>query len=162
MAEFTRQPIIFPLSNPTSRSEATPDDLLAWTEGRAVIGTGSPFPLVRKNGVSMRIDQTNNSYVFPGIGLGAITARAKRITDGMLLAAARALADVSPSKADQKANLLPPVSELRDVSYRVALAVAAQAQSEGVAEQTSRDELEACVRLKMWTPTYRPYRRTFN
>jgi len=162
MAEFTRQPIIFPLSNPTSRSEATPDDLLAWTEGRAVIGTGSPFPLVRKNGVSMRIDQTNNSYVFPGIGLGAITARAKRITDGMLLSAARALADVSPSKTDPKANLLPPVSELRDVSYRVALAVAAQAQSEGVAEQTSRDELEACVRLKMWTPTYRPYRRTFS
>jgi len=162
MAEGTPQPIIFPLSNPTSRSEATPDDLLAWTEGRAVIGTGSPFPPVLKNGISMRIDQTNNSYVFPGIGLGAITARAKRITDGMLLAAARALADMSPSKSDPKANLLPPVSELRDVSYRVALAVAAQAQSEGVAEHTSREELEACVRLKMWTPTYRPYRRRFN
>ena len=162
MAEGTPQPIIFPLSNPTSRSEATPDDLLAWTEGRAVIGTGSPFPPVLKNGISMRIDQTNNSYVFPGIGLGAITARAKRITDGMLLAAARALADVSPSKSDPKANLLPPVSELRDISYRVALAVAAQAQSEGVAEHTSREELEACVRLKMWTPTYRPYRRMFN
>jgi len=162
MAEGTPQPIIFPLSNPTSRSEATPDDLLAWTEGRAVVGTGSPFPPVLKNGISMRIDQTNNSYVFPGIGLGAITARAKRITDGMLLAAARALADMSPSKSDPKANLLPPVSELRDVSYRVALAVAAQAQSEGVAEHTSREELEACVRLKMWTPTYRPYRRRFN
>lgn len=162
MAEGTPQPIIFPLSNPTSRSEATPDDLLAWTEGRAVIGTGSPFPPVLKNGISMRIDQTNNSYVFPGIGLGAITARAKRITDGMLLAAARALADMSPSKSDPKANLLPPVSELRDVSYRVALAVAAQAQSEGVEEHTSREELEACVRLKMWTPTYRPYRRRFN
>jgi len=162
MAEGTPQPIIFPLSNPTSRSEATPDDLLAWTEGRAVIGTGSPFPPVLKNGISMRIDQTNNSYVFPGIGLGAITTRAKRVTDGMLLAAARALADMSPSKSDPKANLLPPVSELRDVSYRVALAVAAQAQSEGVAEHTSREELEACVRLKMWTPTYRPYRRRFN
>jgi malate dehydrogenase (oxaloacetate-decarboxylating) len=162
MAECTPQPIIFPLSNPTSRSEATSDDLLAWTEGRAVIGTGSPFPPVLKNGVSMRIDQTNNSYVFPGIGLGAIATRAKRITDGMLLAAARAVADMSPSKSDPKANLLPPVSELRDVSYRVAFAVAAQAQSEGVAEHTSREELEACVRLKMWTPAYRPYRRMFN
>jgi malate dehydrogenase (oxaloacetate-decarboxylating) len=162
MAEFTPQPIIFPLSNPTSRSEATPNDLLAWTEGRAVISTGSPFPPVVKNGVSMRIDQTNNSYVFPGIGLGAIAVRARRITDGMLLAAARALPEVSPSKCDPKANLLPPVSELRDVSYRVAIAVALQAQREGLGEQTSREELEARIRLKMWTPVYRPYRRAFN
>jgi malate dehydrogenase (oxaloacetate-decarboxylating) len=162
MAESTRQPIIFPLSNPTSRSEATPSDLLAWTEGRAVIGTGSPFPPVVKNGVHVRVDQTNNSYVFPGIGLGAIAVRARRISDGMLLAAAQALAQVSPSKHDSKANLLPPVTDLRDVSYRVALAVALQAQSEGLAEQTSREELEACIRLKMWTPVYRPYRRTFS
>jgi malate dehydrogenase (oxaloacetate-decarboxylating) len=162
MAESTQQPIIFPLSNPTSRSEATPSDLLAWTEGRAVISTGSPFPPVLKNGVSMRVDQTNNSYVFAGIGLGAIAARARRISDGMLLAAARALAEVSPSTRDPKANLLPPVSELRDVSCRLALAVARQAQRECLAEQTSREELETCIRLKMWTPTYRPYRRTFN
>jgi malate dehydrogenase (oxaloacetate-decarboxylating) len=161
VAEFTQQPIIFPLSNPTSRSEATPNDLLAWTEGRAVIGTGSPFPPVVKNGVPVRIDQTNNSYVFPGIGLGAISVRARRISDGMLLAAARALAEASPSKRDSNANLLPPVTELRDVSYRVALALALQAQSEGLAEGTSREELEARICLKMWTPTYRPYRRTF-
>jgi malate dehydrogenase (oxaloacetate-decarboxylating) len=161
VAEFTQQPIIFPLSNPTSRSEATPSDLLDWTEGRAVIGTGSPFPPVVKNGVQRRIDQTNNSYVFPGIGLGAISVRARRISDGMLLAAARALAEASPSKRDPNANLLPPVTELRDVSYRVALALALQAQSEGLAEETSREELEARIRLKMWTPTYRPYRRTF-
>ena len=152
MAESTQQPIIFPLSNPTSRSEATPSDLLAWTEGRAVISTG----------VSMRVDQTNNSYVFAGIGLGAIAARARRISDGMLLAAARALAEVSPSTRDPKANLLPPVSELRDVSCRLALAVARQAQRECLADQTSREELETCIRLKMWMPTYRPYRRTFN
>jgi malate dehydrogenase (oxaloacetate-decarboxylating) len=107
VAESTQQPIIFPLSNPTSRSEATPSDLLAWTEGRAVIGTGSPFPPVLKNGVYMRIDQTNNSYVFPGIGLGALTARARHISDATLLAAARALVEVSPSKRDSKANLLP-------------------------------------------------------
>ena len=162
LAEFTQQPIIFPLSNPTSRSEATPSDLLAWTDGRAVIGTGSPFPPVLKNGVYVRVDQTNNSYVFPGIGLGAITARTQRISDGMLLAAARALAEASPSRCDRKANLLPPVTELRDISYRVALAVALQAQSEGLAEQTSRETLEARIRSKMWMPTYRPYRRRFN
>jgi malate dehydrogenase (oxaloacetate-decarboxylating) len=143
------------LSNPTSRSEATPSDLLDWTEGRAVIGTGSPFPPVVKNGVQRRIDQTNNSYVFPGIGLGAISVWARRISDGMLLAAARALAEASPSKRDSNANLLPPVTELRDVSYRVALALALQVQSEGLAEETSREELEALIRLKMWTPTYR-------
>jgi len=80
----------------------------------------------------------------------------------MLLAAARALAEMSPSKRDPRANLLPPVTELRDVSYRVALAVALQAQSEGLAERTSREELEACIRLKMWAPMYRPYRRTFS
>jgi malate dehydrogenase (oxaloacetate-decarboxylating) len=161
VAEFTPQPIIFPLSNPTSRSEATPSDLLDWTEGRAVIGTGSPFPPVVKNGVERRIDQTNNSYVFPGIGLGAISVRARRISDGMLLAAARALAEASPSKRDSNANLLRPVTELRDVSYRLALALALQAQSEGLAEGTGREELKARIRLKMWTPTYRPYRRTF-
>jgi malate dehydrogenase (oxaloacetate-decarboxylating) len=162
VAEFTPQPIIFPLSNPTSRCEATPSDLLAWTEGHAIIGTGSPFPPVVKNGAPVRIDQTNNSYVFPGIGLGAISVRARRISDGMLLAAARALAAASPSKRDSTANLLPPVTELRDVSYRVALALALQAQSEGLAEETSREELEARIRLKMWTPVYRPYRRTFS
>jgi malate dehydrogenase (oxaloacetate-decarboxylating) len=162
MAEFTQQPIIFPLSNPTSRSEATPSDLLTWTEGRAVIGTGSPFPPVLKDGLAKRIDQTNNSYVFPGIGLGVISAQARHISDGMLLAAARALAEISPSRRDPSANLLPPVTELREVSYRVALAIALQAQREGLAEQTSREKLEASVRLKMWTPNYRPYRRTFD
>jgi malate dehydrogenase (oxaloacetate-decarboxylating) len=159
MAAGTQQPIIFPLSNPTSRSEATPTDLLAWTEGRAVIGTGSPFPPVRKNGRPFTIDQTNNAYVFPGIGLGSIVVRASRISDGMLMAAARALAEVSPSKGDRNANLLPPVSELREASSRVALAVGRQAQAEGLAQKTSDEELEIQLRERMWTPLYRPYKR---
>ena len=159
MAAQTAQPIIFPLSNPTSRCEATPSDLLAWTGGRAVIGTGSPFPPVMKNGASFRIDQTNNAYVFPGIGLGAIAVDARRISDGMLMAAARALAEASPSRRDRKANLLPPVTALREVSRRVAIAVASQAQIEGFAVQTGADELAARVDAKMWTPVYRPYRR---
>jgi malate dehydrogenase (oxaloacetate-decarboxylating) len=161
IAEFTPQPIIFPLSNPTSSSEATPTDLLAWTQGRAVIGTGSPFPPVRKDGVSFRVDQTNNAYVFPGIGLGSISVKARRVSDGMLMAAARALAQASPSKRDRKANLLPPVTQLREVSKRVAIAVALQAQAEGLAEETGQDELAYRVGAKMWTPIYRPYRRSF-
>ncbi len=161
MAEFTAQPIIFPLSNPTSRCEAAPSDLLAWTEGRAVIGTGSPFPPVLKDGVSFRVDQTNNAYVFPGIGLGAIAVEARRISDGMLMAAARALAEASPSRLDRNANLLPPVTALREVSRRVATAVASQAQAEGLAVQRSQHELAALLGAKMWTPIYRPYRRTF-
>ena len=97
MASSVQRPIIFPLSNPTERSEATPQDLFAWTEGRAVIGTGSPFPPIRRNGQDFRVDQTNNAYVYPGIGLGAIAAKARRISDGMFLAAARAVAELSPA-----------------------------------------------------------------
>jgi malate dehydrogenase (oxaloacetate-decarboxylating) len=159
MAEFTHQPIIFPLSNPTSRCEATPTDIFDWTHGRAVVGTGSPFPPVVKDGIELRVDQTNNAYVFPGIGLGSIAVEARRISDGMLMAAARALAGTSPSRLDPKANLLPPVAQLREVSYHVALAVALQAQAEGLAEPKSADEVEAMVKAKMWTPVYRSYRR---
>jgi malate dehydrogenase (oxaloacetate-decarboxylating) len=160
MAAHTPRPIIFPLSNPTSRSEATPDDLMSWTDGQAVIGTGSPFPPVRRDGVSVRVDQTNNAYVFPGIGLGSIAARARRISDNMLMAAARALASLSPSRTNAKANLLPPVTNLREVSYHVALAVALEAQKDGLAERSDKGELASLIRTKMWTPVYRAYYRT--
>ncbi|HZN31877.1 MAG TPA: NAD-dependent malic enzyme [Xanthobacteraceae bacterium] len=159
MAQLTERPVIFPLSNPTSRSEATPADLIDWTDGRAVIGTGSPFPPVLRKGRPQPVDQTNNAYVFPGLGLGAIAAQARRVSDGMLMAAARALADASPARHDAGANLLPPVDELRRVSYRVAVAVALAAQAEGLAQPTTRDALEARIQSKMWTPVYRPYRR---
>jgi malate dehydrogenase (oxaloacetate-decarboxylating) len=159
MAAAVARPVIFPLSNPTSRTEATPSDLMAWTEGRAVVGAGSPFPPVLKNGAYVRVDQTNNSYVFPGIGLGAIAVHARRISDGMLMAAARALADVSPARLNPDANLLPPVSELRDVSLRVAQAVALQAREEGLTEPMDAGDIYQVIRNKMWTPVYRPYRR---
>jgi malate dehydrogenase (oxaloacetate-decarboxylating) len=160
MAQFTERPVIFPLSNPPSRSEATPADLVDWTDGRAVIGTGSPFPPVPHNGRPRPVDQTNNAYVFPGLGLGVIAAQARRVSDGMLMAAARALADASPARLDADANLLPPVDDLRQVAYRVAVAVALQAQAEGLAPATTGDALEARIRAKMWTPVYRPYRRS--
>jgi malate dehydrogenase (oxaloacetate-decarboxylating) len=159
MAEHTHQPVIFPLSNPTSRSEATPADLLAWTDGRAIFGTGSPFKPVNWNGRQIKVDQTNNSYIFPGVGLGLVAARVRRVSDAMFMAAAKALADASPAHQDTNATLLPPVTALRDVSYQVALAVAQQAREEGLTELQSDDALAAAIRAKMWTPHYRPYRR---
>ena len=158
MAAHVQRPVIFPLSNPTDRSEATPAELLAWTEGRAVIGTGSPFLPIPRNGHPFRIDQTNNAYVYPGVGLGTIAVQARRISDGMFLAAARAIAELSPAKADAHANLLPPLAELRKISFHVAVAVAKQADSEGLAAVPDRD-IAAAVRSKMWEPVYATYRR---
>jgi len=159
MASYVPRPIIFPLSNPTERSEATPQDLFAWTEGRAVIGTGSPFPPIRRNGQDFRVDQTNNAYVYPGIGLGAIAVQARRISDGMFLAAARTVADLSPARRDPAANLLPPLVELRKISFHVAVAVAKQAIAEGLADARAEADIVATVQTKMWEPVYARYRR---
>ncbi len=159
MAARVRRPIIFPLSNPTQRSEASPQDLDAWTEGRAIIGTGSPFPPLRRDGREIRVDQTNNAYVYPGIGLGVIAVKARRISDAMFLAAARGLAELAPARHDPAANLLPPLVALRKISFHVAVAVAAQAVAEGLADPLSDDEVAAAVRAKMWQPVYATYRR---
>jgi malate dehydrogenase (oxaloacetate-decarboxylating) len=162
MADRVRRPVIFPLSNPTERAEATPQDLMEWTEGRAVIGTGSPFPPVERNGHAFRIDQTNNAYVYPGIGLGAIAAKARRISDGMFLAAARTIAEMSPAKHDPQANLLPPLVRSRELSLHVAMAVAKEAQADGLAGITSDEALTAAVKAKMWEPVYADYVRIMN
>ena len=159
MAKAVKRPVIFPLSNPTERSEATPADLDAWTQGRAVIATGSPFPPLSRGGKDLRIDQNNNAYVYPGIGLGAIAVRAHRISDGMFLAAAKAIAAQSPARRDPNANLLPPLVEIRKLSFEVALAVARQALQEGCAESLSEEETAAAINAKMWEPVYTPYRR---
>jgi malate dehydrogenase (oxaloacetate-decarboxylating) len=159
MAAETSRPVIFPLSNPTERSEATPADLIAWTDGRAVIGTGSPFPPTVRDGRPFRIDQTNNAYVYPGIGLGAIVVDASRISDGMFLAAARAIAALSPARRDPAANLLPPLADIRSVSFQVAIAVAKQAEAEGLVPRVSDQDLDEAVRAKMWEPVYATYRR---
>ncbi|WP_144161145.1 NAD-dependent malic enzyme [Paraburkholderia sp. BCC1885] len=159
MAEHNARPVIFPLSNPTSRAEATPGDLEAWSEGRAVIGTGSPFPALERKGAKFKVDQTNNSYIFPGVGLGAIAVKASRVTDQMFMAAAKALAAASPARSDPGKNLLPPVTSLRDVSITVALAVALQAHKEGLTQGVSTDQIEGLIRSKVWTPHYVPYQR---
>ncbi len=112
MAQHAERPIIFPLSNPTSQAEATPADLLRWTDGRALVGTGSPFPPVEINGEPVRISQVNNSFIFPGLALGILVSQARRVTDGMIMAAAKALAGLSPSRADKDAPLLPPIGRV--------------------------------------------------
>src|SRR5579863_2844 len=157
MAEHNPRPVIFPLSNPTSRAEATPADLETWSEGRAVIGTGTPFPPLERNGAKFKVDQTNNSYIFPGVGLGAIAVKASRVTDPMFMAAAKALAAVSPARSDAAKNLLPPVTSLREVSVTVALAVALQAHKEGLTQGVNTDQIEDLIRRKVWTPHYAPY-----
>ena len=159
MAEINKRPVIFPLSNPTSRAEATPDDLQAWTDGRAVIGTGSPFPPIERNGAKFKVDQTNNSYIFPGVGLGAIAVKASRVSDQMFMAAAKALAAASPARDDPTKSLLPPVTSLREVSITVALAVALQAHKEGLTQGVDTDQIDGLIRNKVWTPHYVPYNR---
>src|SRR5712692_166926 len=158
MAAGTARPVIFPLSNPVSRCEATPQDLQTWSEGRAVIGTGSPFAPVNHNGKPFTVDQTNNAYVFPGVGLGVLAVDAHRVSDGMFKAAAKALADLSPARLDPAANLLPPVADLRSVGVAVAKAVAKAARSEGLCEPLDDVAITRSIAAKMWTPDYRPYR----
>jgi len=159
MAGAVARPVIFPLSNPVSRSEATPADLLHWTDGRALIGTGSPFPPVDVDGTALTADQTNNAYVFPGVGLGVLAVRARRVSEGMFTAAAKALAAISPAARDPRQNLLPPVRELRSVALTVAAAVARQARAEGLCEEFDDTALDQLIARKMWDPVYRPYYR---
>jgi len=159
MAKHVDRPVVFPLSNPTSKSEAVPSDLLAWTEGRAVIATGSPFPAVTYEGRGIRIGQCNNSFIFPGVGLGVIASGARRVTDAMFVAAARVLSEFSPALQDPEAPLYPPLEQVRDISFRVAMAVAREAQRTGLAE-VDLDNLEHTVSSKMWNPHYVPFRRS--
>ena len=159
MARHVERPIIFPLSNPTSKSEAVPSDLISWTDGRALIATGSPFPSVHYKGRLIRIGQCNNVYIFPGVGLGVLASGSRRVTDEMFLVAARALAEMSPALRDSSASLFPALEDVREVSRAVAVEVGLESQREGLAEKTSREELEQRVKKRMWLPRYMNYRR---
>jgi malate dehydrogenase (oxaloacetate-decarboxylating) len=156
MADRTERPIIFPLSNPTSRIEATPEQLITWTEGRALVATGSPFGPVRYGGRSYPVAQCNNSYIFPGMGLGILAAGAARVSDGMFMAASRALASCSPAREDAAAPLLATLSQVREVARRIAFEVAHQAQSEGLAEKTTATALRKRIEAYYWKPVYHP------
>jgi malate dehydrogenase (oxaloacetate-decarboxylating) len=156
MAKNTERPIIFPLSNPTSRCEATPQQILEWTKGRALIGTGTPFEPVEFNGKAVPIAQTNNSYIFPGLALGIISARAERVSDAMIKIAAGALADLSPTRTNKEGCLLPPLESIRNVSKAIAYAVGEQAIKDGLA-RIERSQLQTELQANIWEPAYKPY-----
>lgn len=154
MARKVKRPIIFPLSNPTSRSEATAEDLIRWTDGRALVATGSPFAPVSYGGRKIPIAQCNNVYIFPAIGLAVVASGARRVTQAMMLAAARTLAANSPALKDASASLLPPLKDLRTVAAEIAFAVGVQAQRDGVAATAPEDELRRRVTTTQWVPEY--------
>jgi malate dehydrogenase (oxaloacetate-decarboxylating) len=154
MVECCEQPLVFPLSNPTSKSEAQPKDVIAWSQGRALVATGSPFDPVEYKGRRHRFAQANNVYVFPGVGLGALVAEAKRVTDSMFTVAAQELA-ASIDEADlAESALFPPLSELRSVTARIAVAVAREAREQGLGKAISDVEIEAAVKEATWFPEY--------
>lgn len=159
MAEHTERPIIFPLSNPTAKAEARPAALLEWTQGRALIATGSPFDPVSFNGKNIRISQCNNAFVFPGIGMGVIVSKAKHLTDEMLWTACKTLSDCSPAKQDPAAPLLPDFSDVYDISKKIALVVANQARKEGLAQVDDNVDFEKIINASFWTPKYYPYKK---
>lgn len=159
MAAKVGRPIIMPLSNPNSLAEAKPENLIHWTEGKAIIATGSPFPEVSYAGKWQRISQSNNAFAFPGIGLGIVVSKASRFTDDMLWAATRALSECSPVYQDITAPILPKLAEARMVSSKVAFAVAEQARKEGLARVAAGLDFKQAIRHSMWEPTYHPYKK---
>ncbi|MGB9408700.1 MAG: NAD-dependent malic enzyme [Terracidiphilus sp.] len=159
MASHTERPIIFPLSNPTSKAEAKPADLLRWTAGRVLVGTGSPFDPVEVNGKLVRISQVNNSFIFPGLALGILVSRSTRVSDAMIMASAKALAGLSPALEDPNAPLLPPIADCRKVSLVIAEAAAKQAMADGTAEAVDDATLRERLRAYVWEPVYQPYER---
>ncbi|WP_298772713.1 NAD-dependent malic enzyme [uncultured Shewanella sp.] len=160
MHSHCERPIVFPLSNPTSRVEATPKDVLHWTKGQALVATGSPFEPVVVEGITYEIAQCNNSYIFPGIGLGVLAAGAKRVSNEMLMASSRALAECSPLAIHGEGPLLPSLEDIHAVSKHIAFAVAKVAIEQGHALPTSDDLIKKSIEKNFWKPEYRRYKRT--
>lgn len=153
------RPIILPLSNPSQHVEAHPKDVVAWTDGQAIVATGSPFEAVEYAGRTFDISQCNNSYVFPGVGLGVISCRAKLVSDEMLMVASTTLAELSPGQEDQSSAVLPPLTSLPEISRKIALRVAQTAIAQELARDMTDEELHAAIERNFWTPVYREYRR---
>ncbi|MCC6128420.1 MAG: NAD-dependent malic enzyme [Acidobacteria bacterium] len=158
MAKFNERPMIFPLSNPTSKSECTAEQAIHWSDGRAIVATGSPFAPVTHNGRRYRIGQCNNAFIFPGVGLGACVGKARRVTDGMFLDAAKALAHQVTNEDLAESAVYPQLPTIRDCSHAVACAVVKRAVSEGHAEPDILINLEKTIRRAMWFPEYLPIR----
>jgi malic enzyme len=158
MGKHVKTPIVFPLSNPTSKTEAQPADILEWTEGRAIVATGSPFEPVEIEGETRLIGQANNAFCFPGIGLGAIVAEAREVTDAFFLAAAEACADSVPVDMLEAGSLYPNQSQLREVSREIAGRIVRVARDAGVGRVIAEEEVDAALDGMMWWPAYAPYR----
>lgn len=156
----TEHPIVLPLSNPTSRVEATPQEVMNWSRGKAIIATGSPFPPTTYNGQTFEVSQCNNSYIFPGIGLGVLAAQATSISDNMLMAASQALADISMEYQKAPGAILPPIKVIREISEKIAYAVAVQAVEDKLALPDTAENLQRRIEANFWLPEYRHYRRT--
>lgn len=159
LAKYYKHPIVLPLSNPTSQVEAQPKDIIEWTQGAAIVATGSPFAPIYYQGKVYAIAQCNNSYIFPGIGLGVIACGATHISDSMLMAASTALADCSPRLKNAAADLLPNINHIQQVSKFIAFKVAKAAMADGLAVPLSNDVLKQAIEDNFWTPEYRNYRR---
>jgi malate dehydrogenase (oxaloacetate-decarboxylating) len=159
MKQHCPKPIIFPLSNPSRQVEATPTDVIKWTDGQVVIATGSPFEPVEYQGKTFPIAQCNNSYIFPGIGLGVVSANINRITEEMLMVASETLADASPLANTGKGELLPPLTEIAQLSKKIAFNIAKVAYKQGLALELSDEMLLAKIERNFWTADYREYRR---
>ena len=157
MARHVATPVIFPLSNPTSKTEASPSDIVTWSEGRALVATGSPFNPVAYAGKTHVIGQANNTFVFPGIGLGVILSGAREVTDKMFLAAAETLADQVTSERLSQGGLYPKVAELRRVSRAIAIRVIREARDSGIGRAYHDDQIEPTVDAAMWYPAYTAY-----
>jgi malate dehydrogenase (oxaloacetate-decarboxylating) len=161
MAQVNERPVIFPLSNPTSKSECTPEHAIRWSDGRAIVATGSPFAPVRFGNHQYRIGQGNNAFIFPGVGLGLTVSRARRVSEAMFLAAAKALA-AQVSNADlQEGAVYPTLSRIRECSHAVACATVRQAVKEGFADDEILSDLEQRIQQAMWVPEYLPIRYEF-
>lgn len=159
MKQHCDLPIIFPLSNPSRQVEATPAQIIEWTDGKVVVATGSPFEPVLHNGQYMHIAQCNNSYIFPGIGLGVLACSARIITDEMLMAASNALADASPQAKNADAQLLPPMTDISELSRDIAFAVAKVAMAQQLALPITDEVLMAKIEANFWRAEYRTYKR---
>ena len=160
MKSHCEMPIIFPLSNPSRQVEATPSQVINWTKGQVIIATGSPFEPIEYEGKSYPIAQCNNSYIFPGIGLGVVAANISRITDDMLQVASETLAAASPLANNESNELLPPLTAIAQLSKDIAFAIAQVAFRENLALPMSDEELLAKIERNFWKPVYRQYRRT--
>jgi malate dehydrogenase (oxaloacetate-decarboxylating) len=153
------RPVVLPLSNPSKHVEAHPDQVIEWTDGQAIVATGSPFFAVDYAGKKFEISQCNNSYIFPGIGLGIVASKSSRVSDAMLMKASITLAELAPVSNANTDGILPPLTDLPFISRAIAFAVAKVAMSEGHAREITDEELNSAIERNFWTPEYREYRR---